>query len=136
MGTLAAIGVKIGLAAALAVGAVLVTRYLQQARTGWQPSARSLRVLETAVLGQQRAVHLIAVGGRTLLVASTQGQVTLLADVTGEPPAAPLETAPAPPSFAAVISRLLTPPQVVHGHEARLRAAAERLKRTALGGAR
>jgi len=150
VGILTAIGVKIGLGAALAVGAVLATRYLQQARIGWRPSARSLRVVETAVLGQQRAVHLIAVGGRTLLIASTQGQVALLADVTGEPTEKPADVAPATlrryfsadapphsraPSFAAVISRLLPSAEPPPGPAASLCRAAEKLRATASEGA-
>jgi flagellar biogenesis protein FliO len=150
VGTLTAVGVKIGLGAALAVGAVLATRYLQQARIGWRLPARSLRVLETAVLGQQRALHLIAVGGRTLLIASTQGQVALLADVTGEPSEKPADATPdtlrryfsadAPPhsrahSFAAVISRLLPSPEPPSGPAARLHLAAEKLRATSSEGA-
>ena len=134
MGALAAVGLKIGLGAALAVGAVLATRYLQHPRITWRPSARSLRVLETAVLGQQRALHLIAVGSRTLLIASTQGQVALLADVTGEPSEQPAEAAP-PPSFAAVISRLLPAAEPLFGPAARLRLAAEKLRSAATEGA-
>ena len=134
MGILTAVGVKIGLGAALAVGAVLATRYLQQARIGWRLPARSLRVLETAVLGPQRALHLIAVGGRTLLIASTQGQVALLADVTGESSEKPAEPAPAH-SFAAVISRLLPSAEPPSGPAARLHLAAEKLRATSLEGA-
>jgi flagellar biogenesis protein FliO len=130
VGALTAVGLKIGLGAALAVGAVLATRYLQQTRIGWRPSARSLRVLETALLGQQRAVHLIAVGGRTLLIASTQGQVVLLADVTGEPSERPAE-APPIPSFAAVISRLLPSAEPPPGPAAHLHRAAAKLRATA-----
>jgi flagellar biogenesis protein FliO len=132
---LTTVGLKIGLGAALAVGAVMATRYLQHPRIAWRSSARSLRVLETAVLGQQRALHLIAVGSRTLLIASTQGQVALLADVTGEPTQQPAEAPPAP-SFAAVISRLLPSAEPLSGPAARLHLAAGRLRATASEGAK
>ena len=128
MGTLAAIGGKIALAAALAVGAAVAARHLQHSRGGWRSSTRSLRVLETAVLGQQRAVHLIAVGGRTLLIASTQGQVALLADVSGDQHDAVAQPAPAAPSFAAVISRVLSLSEPPPGQAAHLHAAAQKLR--------
>ena len=133
MGTvevLTATAIKMALAAALAVGAGLGARRLQQARIGWRPATRSLRVVETAVLGQQRAVHLVSVGGRTLLIASTQSQVALLADVTGEHPA-PLTPAATQPSFAALISQLLPhreETQAQTGAAIELRAAAQKLR--------
>jgi flagellar biogenesis protein FliO len=82
-------------------------------------------VVETAVLGPQRAVHLISVGARTLLIASTQSQITLLADVTGEEP----QGQQAAPSFATVISQLLAPrEEPAAGPAANLRVAAQRLR--------
>ncbi len=125
MGGFTAIGVKLGLAAALATGAALGARRLQHSRISWRPSARSLRVVETAVLGPQRAVHLISVGARTLLIASTQSQIALLADVTGEQ----LQSDQTQSSFAAVISQLLAPrEEPAGGPAADLRIAAQRLR--------
>lgn len=126
MGGFTAIGVKLGLAAALAAGAALGARRLQHSRISWRPSARSLRVVETAVLGPQRSVHLISVGARTLLIASTQSQIALLADVTGEQTQSQQA---APPSFAAVISQLLAPREEPSADPAaELRVAAQRLR--------
>ncbi|UCC69585.1 MAG: flagellar biosynthetic protein FliO [Armatimonadota bacterium] len=85
VGLVSGIGVKVGLAVALAVGATAAARYLHLARHGWRPGRGGrLRVLETAVLGQNRAVHLVSVGRRTLFIASTASQVVMLADVTAE----------------------------------------------------
>ena len=129
-GTLTAIGVKVGLAAALAFTAAAAARYLHRARFTWRPANRSLRVVETAVLGQQRALHLVSVGDRTLLIASTQGQVAMLADVTGSRGEAGEQEA-SRPTFAAMVADLLAPgreeappEQAAHLHE-----AAEKLRR-------
>ena len=84
VGLVSGIGVKVGLAVALAVGATAAARYFHLARHGWRPGRGALRVLETAVLGQNRAVHLVSVGRRTLFIASTPSQVVMLADVTAE----------------------------------------------------
>lgn len=125
VGGFTAVGVKLGLAAVLAVGAALGARRLQGSRISWRVSARALRVVETAALGPQRAVHLISVGRRTLLVASTQSQIAFLADVSGEEP--PAEQAA--PSFAAVVSQLLSPPEsTAAGPAADLQAAAQKLR--------
>jgi len=53
--------------------------------TGASRQARSIRVLESASLGQGRGVHLITVGGRCLLVGATLQSITLLSDVTDDP---------------------------------------------------
>jgi len=97
------------LAIALALAGTAAARYFQQARHGWRPGRGKLRVMETAALGQSRAVHLIAVGQRTLLVASTPGQVVMLADVTEEGAAdlAPVEDTPPTDGFGSLLSSLL-----------------------------
>jgi flagellar biogenesis protein FliO len=81
---LTGIGVKVGLAIALALGATAAARYLHLARYGWRPGRGVLRVVETAALGQNRALHLVRVGKRTLFLASTPSRIAMLADVTGE----------------------------------------------------
>lgn len=56
--------------------------------TGLAPAGRperAIRVLESASLGQGRGVHLIAVGGRCLLVGATLQSISLLSDVTDDP---------------------------------------------------
>jgi len=84
VGVLTGIGVKVGLAVALALGATAAARYLHLARHGWRPGRGVLRVVETAALGQNRALHLVRVGKRTLFLASTPSRIVMLADVTGE----------------------------------------------------
>jgi len=127
---LAGVGVKLGLAVLLAAVAAGAARRFQAAKLSWRPVGRSLRVIETAPLGQQRAIHLVTVGQRTLLIAATQAQVVMLADVTGEcPPVA--EPPPRRPDFAATLSRLLAPRQPAPDpYVGRLQAARETLAAT------
>jgi len=106
VGMLAEAGVKVGLAAGLALGAAAVVRSLHHthfvARRG-----RTLKVLETVALGQNRAVHLVSVADRTLLLGATAGQITLLCEVA-QPAGTEGEAAPVPQrAFAAVLARLL-----------------------------
>ena len=85
-GVVTQIGLKVALAVVIAVAATAGVRWLQQqARRGWRATNRAVRVLETVALGQQRALHLISVGGRTLLIASTPSQVAMLADIGAKP---------------------------------------------------
>ena len=69
------------------------------------PPSRQLLVLETITLGQGRAVHLVAVGNRRLLLGTTNQQVVLLTEVTdavpdtATPADAPAITAPTNPAF-------------------------------------
>ena len=137
-GVVTQIGLKVALAVVVAVAATAGVRCLQQqARRGWGATHRAVRVLETVALGQQRAVHLISVGGRTLLIASTPSQVAMLADVG---PAETQEAARAPSpasSFSAVLSHLLRAPEPPRSEAAtRLRAAASRLRAQAPEGGR
>lgn len=48
-----------------------------------QRRGRNIAVLETACLGPSRSVHLLRVGDREFLVASTRERISMLADVTG-----------------------------------------------------
>jgi flagellar biogenesis protein FliO len=137
VGTLTAVGLKVGLAVLLALGATAAARYLQQTRHAWRPRRSALRVVETAPLAQNRALHLVNIGQRTLLLGSTPGQVALLADVTGEQEVTPPE-APGPRlAFASVLSRLI-PSQARPATDAAggLRAAAEALRNGRTGAAR
>lgn len=47
-----------------------------------QGQGKKIRVIETAHLGAKRGLHLVEVGGRKFLLASTNESVTNLADVT------------------------------------------------------
>ena len=48
------------------------------------PGGKKVRVLETTYLGPRKTVHLLAVGGKQYLVASTRDRVSLLADVSAD----------------------------------------------------
>jgi flagellar biosynthetic protein FliO len=43
---------------------------------------KRIRIIETAHLGHRRTVHLVEIGGRRLLIGSTNENITTLADVT------------------------------------------------------
>jgi flagellar biogenesis protein FliO len=78
--------------AVLGVGGLWVARRLVpkiQQRRG-----RNIAVLETACLGPSRSVHLLRVGQKEFLVASTRERISMLADVTGAFGAAADELAP------------------------------------------
>jgi flagellar biogenesis protein FliO len=67
--------------ASLGVGGLWIVRRLVpkiQQRRG-----RNIAVLETACLGPSRSVHLLRVGQREFLIASTREHISMLADVTG-----------------------------------------------------
>jgi flagellar biogenesis protein FliO len=67
--------------AILGVGGLWIVRRLVpkiQQRRG-----RNIAVLETACLGPSRSVHLLRVGEREFLIASTREHISMLADVTG-----------------------------------------------------
>jgi flagellar biosynthetic protein FliO len=46
-------------------------------------SGKEVRVVETVHLGPRRAVHLLKVGNKRLLIGSTNESITKLADITG-----------------------------------------------------
>jgi flagellar biogenesis protein FliO len=56
-------------------------RWLQQGRRGLAQKSAAIRVLETIGLAQGRALHLIVAGNKTLLIGSTDHQVSLLAEL-------------------------------------------------------
>jgi len=74
LGMLVVIGV-LGLA-----GLWFVRRVMPKISTG---RGRNISVLETACLGPHKSVHLLRVGGKEFLVASTRERISMLADVTG-----------------------------------------------------
>ena len=65
----------------LGVGGLWVVRRL--APRIQQRRGRHIAVVETACLGPNRNVHLLKVGDRDLLIASTREHISMLADVTG-----------------------------------------------------
>ncbi len=77
---------------AVAYAASLLLRRLNLGRLATRSGA--VRVVETVPLGQGRAVHLLAVGDRRLLIGATPQGVTLLDEVTGQ--VEEIEAVPAP----------------------------------------
>lgn len=51
------------------------------------PKVRQISIIETARLGPQRALHLIQVGQRKLLIGETSGAIGLVSDITDIPAA-------------------------------------------------
>ena len=47
-------------------------------------SGKSIQVCETVHLGPRKAIHLIKIGKQTLLIGSTNENITRLADITGQ----------------------------------------------------
>jgi flagellar biogenesis protein FliO len=64
----------------LGIGAIYVTKKLLP-RISNSPN-KKIRVIETTHLAPRKGLHLIQVGTRQLLIASTNDTVTMLADVT------------------------------------------------------
>ncbi len=133
VGLLTQMGIKVALGVLLAVAAAGLARRLHRMGSGVRAGAGSLQVAETAALGQNRALHLVRVGRRALLIGSTPNAISLLADVTGDRGQFPKEREPEPPhqvsprqSFVTVLSRFLDP---APGDCAeRLRTAAQALR--------
>jgi flagellar biogenesis protein FliO len=77
---------------ALGVAAIYVSRKLLPRITNLP--GKQVRIVETTYLAPRKGIHLIQIGARRLLVASTSETITMLADVTESLPdfAATLET--------------------------------------------
>jgi flagellar biosynthetic protein FliO len=71
---------SVSIVIALGVGAVYVSKKLLP-RISNLPG-KQIRVVETAYIAPRKGIHLIQVGTRRLLVASTSENITMLADVT------------------------------------------------------
>jgi len=77
------------------VAYVVIKKYLPRLRLGsLVGQGRSVRLVESISIGPRQHVHLLKVGGRSLLISATREDVRLLADVTeaiveGEEQAAP-----------------------------------------------
>ncbi|MHC4144037.1 MAG: flagellar biosynthetic protein FliO [Planctomycetota bacterium] len=81
-------GLRVALAVlfvvALGAGAIYVSKKLLP-RIANLPG-KQIRVVETVYLGPRKAVHLIEIGDRRLLIGSTNENIRKLADITGELP--------------------------------------------------
>lgn len=70
------------LVAGLAFGAMYLSKRVLPKVSGM--AGKRVKVVETVSLGSRRALHLVAVGGREILIASTQTTVTRLADFSAD----------------------------------------------------
>lgn len=71
---------KTAIVVALLYGVLWVARKLSN-RAALAPGGAGILLLHTVHLGPGRSVHLLGVGGRTVLVGSTSQQVSFLAEV-------------------------------------------------------
>ena len=71
---------KTAIVVALLYGVLWVARKLSN-KAALAPGGAGILLLHTVHLGPGRSVHLLSVGGRTVLVGSTSQQVSFLADV-------------------------------------------------------
>ncbi len=73
---------SVGLVLGLGGAALYVSRRVLPRVT--HAPGKEIHILETAYLGPRKALHLVEVGGRRLLVASTSDHVTMLTTVNEE----------------------------------------------------
>jgi flagellar biosynthetic protein FliO len=71
---------SISLVVALSFAAIYVSKKLLPKLANHQ--GKQIRVIETTYIAPRKGIHLIQIGSRRLLVASTNENVTMLADVT------------------------------------------------------
>ncbi len=112
-GLIVELGAKVGAAVLLGLAACGAARRLQLLRLGSNAVNNSLRVVESVSLGQQRALHIVTVGVRSFLLASTASQITLLSEITHDLQASQAFHQTAEPvSFASVLTKLLPAPVI------------------------
>ena len=70
------------LVGALAVGAMYASKKLLPKVSGM--TGKRVKVIETVSLGSRRAVHLLQVGNRQILIGSTQNTITPLAEMDSD----------------------------------------------------
>jgi flagellar biosynthetic protein FliO len=73
----------------LGVAAMYVSKRFLPRITGLP--GKEIRIVETVHLGPRRAVHLIEIGGRRVLIGSTNENVTKLADISSGPATVPAQ---------------------------------------------
>jgi len=87
---------SLGLVLVLAYATILGLRKFAGLKSSLAPGRQRIRVLENSSLGPNRTLHLVEVGKRKLVIASTPNQVNLITEVSaddlpesvvGEPPA-------------------------------------------------
>lgn len=72
---------KLAFVIGLAYLAIAGLSWLQKSKTSTMTSVSTIRILETTNLGPNQALHLIIVGGKTLLVGATEHQLCVLTEL-------------------------------------------------------
>jgi flagellar biosynthetic protein FliO len=99
---------KLLIVVVLIYGASLVLRRMGSG--GWKASPRRLNVVETVHLSPRRALHLVQVGDRQLLIGATDQAITVLSEVEPAPLPGEQDTQAIPVgSFADVLSFSTSP---------------------------
>ncbi|MEN6358115.1 MAG: flagellar biosynthetic protein FliO [Armatimonadota bacterium] len=75
---------KLALVLALAYGTVVVLKKFTNFKSTMGASQGRIRVIEHSALGANKSLHLVAVGSKRLLVASTANQISLVAELDPE----------------------------------------------------
>ena len=91
---------KLALVVGLAYGTIWVLKRFNVQGLK-RSSEHTIRVVENTTLAANRSLHLVEVGSKRLLVASTPGQISLLTEVESEQPAVEKKLADAAPSIVA-----------------------------------
>jgi flagellar biosynthetic protein FliO len=84
--TLARFIVSLVLVLGLAYATILGLKRFTGLKSAGGSSGRRIKIVENSQLGPNRALHLVEIGGRRLLVASTPNQVSLIAEIEAEAP--------------------------------------------------
>ncbi len=82
--TLVRFVMSLALVLGLAYATILGLKRFTNMKTGAGHSGRRIRIVENSQLGPNRALHLVEIGGRKLLVASTPSQVSLIAEIEAD----------------------------------------------------
>lgn len=82
--TLVRFVMSLALVLALAYATILGLKRFTSMKTGVGHSGRRIRIVENSQLGPNRALHLVEIGGRKLLVASTPSQISLITEIEAD----------------------------------------------------
>lgn len=66
---------------AIACLSLLALKHFTSGKNVGKSPRRTIRVLETAGLGTNRALHVVQIGGRRMLIGSTSGQINLISEM-------------------------------------------------------
>jgi flagellar biosynthetic protein FliO len=80
---MASVFLKLVIVVLIMIAALWLLRRIQGG--GWKATARQVQVLETTHLSPRRAIHLIQIGDRKLLIGATDQSVSLLTEIDDQP---------------------------------------------------